>query len=76
MTDDELAAALSNVWARIDELHGRLDELEARTSLTSPSFLKRSFAVLGHYLVASLLIALPIYGLVFLLYLLGAVASR
>ena len=34
--------------------------------LLSDSFLKRAFAVLGHYLVASLIIAIPFYILIFI----------
>jgi membrane-bound ClpP family serine protease len=63
---------------QIQTLRARVDELERRANLTElphtmlldPSFLKRAFAVLGHYLVASLLIALPIYLLIFLIMLL------
>jgi len=76
MTDDELSAALSSANAEIATLKWRLDELEARTALTSRSFLRRSFAVLGHYFVASLLITLPIYGVLLILFLLGSLASR
>ena len=37
------------------------------TALFSPSFLSRAFAVWGHALVAQLIIAIPIYCLIFLL---------
>ena len=37
------------------------------TALVSPSFLSRAFAVWGHYLIAQLLIAVPIYLLILLL---------
>lgn len=35
------------------------------TALLAHSFLKRAFAVLGHYLVASLIIVIPFYMLMF-----------
>lgn len=37
------------------------------TALVSPSFLSRAFAVWGHYFVAQLLIAVPIYFVLYLL---------
>jgi hypothetical protein len=37
------------------------------TDLLSPSFLRRAFTVWGHMFVAQLLIAIPIYCLIFLL---------
>jgi hypothetical protein len=37
------------------------------TAIVSPSFLSRAFAVWGHYFVAQLLIAIPIYCIFFLL---------
>ena len=41
------------------------------TALISPSFLSRAFAVWGHYFVAQLLIAIPIYVLILLFALSG-----
>lgn len=38
-----------------------------KTDLLSPSFLKRAFTVWGHLFVAQLLIAIPIYCLIFIL---------
>lgn len=58
-----------------EEFHAmqrRLDALEARkthlpaTMLLDGNFLKRAFAVLGHYLVAGLIISIPLYLLFFL----------
>jgi hypothetical protein len=37
------------------------------TAIISPSFLTRAFAVWGHYFVAQLIIAVPIYCIIFLL---------
>lgn len=41
-------------------------EQEIKTALVSPSFLTRAFAVWGHFFVAQLLIAIPIYFIIFL----------
>jgi len=41
------------------------------TSLLSPSFLTRAFAVWGHMIVAQLLIVVPLYCLIFLIGALG-----
>lgn len=55
----------------LQQLRARVAQLEARVSgipntmLLSSSFLARAFAVLGHYLVAGLMIALPFYALLF-----------
>jgi len=49
---------------RIAALEGRLSAVEVRlprTQLMSASFMSRAFAVLGHYMVASMIIAIPIY---------------
>lgn len=43
------------------------------SAIVSPNFLSRAFAVWGHYLVAQLLIAIPIYCIIFLI---GIVSSR
>lgn len=50
--------------ARVARLEARIDEIP-RTMLLSRSFMARAFAVLGHYLVAGLIIALPFYVLMF-----------
>ena len=52
----------------LDGLKGRLPT----TSLVSPNFLFRAFTVWGHYFVAQVIIAVPIYCLIFLI---GALAS-
>ncbi|MCX6026780.1 MAG: hypothetical protein NTY23_11070 [Chloroflexi bacterium] len=52
-----------------------LEGLKSRlptTSLGSPKFLSRAFTVWGHYFVAQVIIAVPIYCLIFLI---GALAS-
>ena len=42
------------------------------TALISPSFMSRAFAVWGHYFVAQLIIAIPIYIIVFLIAMSGS----
>jgi hypothetical protein len=51
----------------IAQLKARLNELESRTNLISEKFLKRAFAVMGHYLVASLVLILPIWVIAFVI---------
>jgi len=48
---------------RIRLLERRVEELErgGHTNLTSRNFLARAFAVLGHFIVAYLLIAVPLF---------------
>lgn len=62
--DAESIAALER---SMRELNGRVDAMPAlpQTKLLSGSFMTRAFAVLGHYLVASLVIMLPLYLLIF-----------
>ncbi|PAP77722.1 hypothetical protein [Rubrivirga marina] len=73
------------------ELHQRVADLEAQigiadqlgmhrdalpdSMLFSDSFLKRAFAVLGHYFVASLIIMVPVYVFLFLIMALVGVAA-
>ncbi len=66
MATDELVEAVRQSRSEIELLKQRLDELQGRTSLVSPSFLTRAFAVLGHHWVAHLIIVLPLYGLIFI----------
>ena len=75
MTNDELAEELEKANSKIMNLHRRLARMEKSRSQTdlpntmilSPSFIKRAFAVYGHTIVASFLIAIPIWILMFLL---------
>jgi hypothetical protein len=69
MTDDEMKI-LKNALDRIESLEYRIKKLEndilmgthlPATSLLSDSFLRRAFTVFGHYFVASLIIAIPIW---------------
>ena len=52
---------------QILEKNSAFSENLPKTSLLSNSFLKRSFAVLGHYFVSSLIIIIPLYILMILL---------
>jgi hypothetical protein len=69
ITTDEFKT-IEEATARIEALEGKVRDLEKEihnrsylphTSLIDNSFIKRSFAVLGHYMVASLIIGIPIY---------------
>ena len=78
--DDATAQEIARLRARIEALERGVDLPSAlgreplpQAALLSDSFLTRAFAVLGHYVVASLLIALPFYVLIFVgVYLLGS----
>jgi hypothetical protein len=64
---DELRRELASLQQRIGVLErsGRFRPLP-NTALLDESFLKRAFAVLGHYTVAGIIIAIPFYILMFL----------
>lgn len=62
--------ALQNTLDRIESLEYRIKKLETdvlmgtylpATSLLSDSFLRRAFTVFGHYFIANLIIAIPIW---------------
>ena len=70
MSTDELTVSLENAKKEIEWLKNQVRELNSEirgrrylpsTSLLSDKFLTRAFAVLGHYIVASLIIAVPFY---------------
>lgn len=72
MTQHEYAQELTKAQKQIQVLHQRLTLLEQSgkgnvpdTMLLNDSFMKRSFAVLGHNTVASLIIMIPFYALMF-----------
>lgn len=44
----------------VTDLGGDAQKMLPRTSLLSPSFIQRAFAVWGHYFVAQLIIGIPI----------------
>ena len=76
MNADELTEAVRSARSEIEMLRVRLDELQNRTNLISQSFLKRAFAVLGHYMVSSLMIAIPFYVLLFIIIIVAGLAGR
>ena len=71
MNEQELAHQLAMANEQIVLLRNSIHSLESRTTslpktmLLDDSFLKRAFAVLGHYFVASMIIAIPFYILLF-----------
>jgi hypothetical protein len=73
MDEQDLSAQLAQAREQIHSLQQRVDSLELRTAhlpntqLLDDSFIKRAFAVLGHYIVASLIITIPFYLLIFLI---------
>jgi hypothetical protein len=65
---------VTSLEGKVSQLEARIQQLEARlpnTALISPNFLSRSFTVWGHMVAAQLLIAIPLYCLIFLLGALG-----
>ena len=76
MAESNLTQALEHAMAEIESLRTRVSQLEEKTRsveslpdsmLLSNVFLKRSFAVLGHYLVAGLIISVPLYVVIVLI---------
>ena len=72
MTQQDFIEELTKAQKQIQVLHQRLSLLEnggkssmPDTMLLNESFIKRAFAVLGHNTVASLIIVLPFYALMF-----------
>ena len=75
MTQHEFTQELTKAQKQIQALHQRLSLLEQgekssapHTMLLNESFMKRAFAVLGHSMVASLIISIPFYALIFALF--------
>lgn len=68
MTPDELAQSLRTTQSQLEQVQAQLNELQGRTSIISKSFLKRAFAVYGHSLVAGLIIAVPIWIVIFIIF--------
>ena len=76
MTDPQTARELADLRQRVADLEsqvglsgqiGPFHDALPDSMLFSDSFLKRAFAVLGHYFVASLLVMVPVYVLIFLI---------
>jgi len=81
MTNEEISNALEKAMQDIEGLKSEINELKSkgdlgshlpRTNLLSDNFLTRAFTVLGHYIVASLIIVLPIYLLIFIIAMLAS----
>jgi len=76
MNVEEVHTELQEAKLRIQSLEKKLhhhavgqphqQELPA-TSLLSDKFLTRAFAVLGHYIVAALIISVPLYVIIFIM---------
>lgn len=86
MTESEATTAIVPSQPEIEALQTRIHELEAQvealqsrlpnTWLLSDNLLKRAFGVYGHYLLAGLLIAVPIMAcMFFMLFMLGIVGA-
>ncbi len=74
MTQQEFTQELAKAQKQIQVLHQRLSLLEQGgngsvpdTMLLNDSFMKRAFAVLGHSVVASLIVSVPFYILMFVI---------
>ncbi|MFQ5633229.1 MAG: hypothetical protein ACE5I1_31070 [bacterium] len=77
MAENNFRQMLENANAEITALRNRIAELESKVSMTgstlpktdllSDSFLRRAFTVWGHQIVASLIVVLPIYLLIFII---------
>jgi hypothetical protein len=76
MEEKDLLRRISELQTRIKVLEERVVSTERRqsmlpeypqTALLSPNFLTRAFAVLGHYIVAGLIITIPIYVIMFII---------
>ena len=66
---DALRAQLQAIEQRLVALEHRQAQMPAvpNTNLLSGSFLTRAFAVLGHNFVASLLVTIPLYIIIFVI---------
>jgi len=79
MSDADLRQELDGVLASIQSLQNRIMELERnsgavripQTSLLSDSFLKRAFTIWGHNFVVSMIIAIPIWFVIFMVIILA-----
>ena len=61
MTEDELTHSLHATRTELEQVKAQLEELQSRTSVISKSFLRRAFAIYGHTIVASLILAVPFW---------------
>ncbi len=63
---NETRAELREAQREIQALRQRLDELDSRTNLISSNLFARAFAVWGHYLLANLILLIPLLIVLFL----------
>lgn len=74
---EELNRKIDGLENKVKALENKLNEIRMPdTALLSNNFLTRAFAVLGHYIVAGLIISLPIYGIGIIVVLITAFGSR
>jgi len=84
MNLEELESELKYANEKIENLKGQVNRLEnivrysklPKTNILSDKFLTRAFAILGHYAIASLIIFVPIYALLFIIIILINVGTH
>ena len=78
MEEQDLQHRINEMGTHIKVLEERVVSMERRqamqpdlpqTALLSGNFLSRAFAVLGHYMVAALIVTIPIYVIIFIVFL-------
>ncbi len=83
MTNEELTLELEKTNQKIKLLSSQIAYLKTTsensnqlpdTKILSDKFLTRAFAILGHYIVASLIIVIPFYIIIFILALVFGIA--
>lgn len=86
MSEEDTSTAITAIQPELEALQARVHELETqlqavqgslpKTWLLSDNLIKRAFAVYGHYLLAGLLIAVPIMACsFFMFFVLGIMAA-
>lgn len=85
MSEDPTTAIVAPAQGEIEALQARVQELETQlqavqgrlpnTWLLSDNLLKRAFGVYGHYLLAALLIAVPIMACSFFMFFVMAIMA-
>lgn len=72
----ELKEQVANLEQRLKYLEVNSIKKLPNTSLISSNFLSRAFAVFGHYLVAALIVSIPLYAVAFIIALIGGLAFQ
>lgn len=69
MNNEEIQQEIMNLKNKINYLENHLNYQPKLpvTNILSDNFLKRAFAILGHYTVASLIIVIPLYIIIFII---------